>query len=169
MIKNFENKPSAVLFVAFTLFFIGCVGVVILPLFDDQINAPTANAEVRNYAEDSAEARGRQLYIEYGCFTCHTQMVRSVKADLNQNLGPVTAGGDYKYELPHLMGSNRNGPDLMWVGTRYNEEWQRQHLLDPQSTSPGSIMPSFDYLTDEELDDLVAYLMSLKPADYEQQ
>jgi cbb3-type cytochrome c oxidase subunit II len=160
-----EKKPSLVLLVAFTLFIVGVIGTVILPYFDGEINEPTANAEARNYKVDSAEARGREVYIQNGCQTCHTQFVRSVQADINQNLGPATAGGDYKYDLPHLMGSNRTGPDLMWVGTRWNESWQRQHLIDPQSTSPGSIMPSFAYLSEQEMKDLIAYLMSLKPAD----
>ncbi len=160
-----EKKPSGVLIVAFILFAFGVLGTVILPLFDDSLNVATSSGELRNYQENSPEARGREIYIQNGCMTCHTQFVRAVDADLNQNLGPVSEGGDYKYDLPHLLGSNRTGPDLMWVGMKYNEEWQRQHLLDPQSTSPGSIMPSFDFLTDQEMDDLIAYLMSLKPTE----
>lgn len=160
-----ERKPSAVLIVAFVLFLFGFTGTVILPLFDSEINSATASGELRNYAPDSPEASGRTIYIENGCATCHTQQVRDVPADRNQNLGPVSKGGDYKYDLPHLLGSNRTGPDLMWIGLKYNEEWHRQHLIDPQSTSPGSIMPSFDYLSDQELNDLIAYLMSLKPTE----
>lgn len=160
-----ENKPSLVVLVAILLFSIGAIGTVVLPFFDKEINQATASGEARHYKVDSSEARGRQVYIKYGCQTCHTQLVRSVAADINQNLGPATAGGDYRYDLPHLMGSNRTGPDLMWVGTRYNEMWQRQHLIDPQSTSPGSIMPKFDYIPNNEMDDLIKYLMSLKPAE----
>lgn len=160
-----ERKPSAVLMVALILWMFGVAGTVILPLFDQEINSATASGELRNYPEDSAEAKGREIYIQNGCQTCHTQFVRALPADTNQNLGPVSQGGDYKYDLPHLLGSNRTGPDLMWVGLKYNEDWHRQHLIDPQSTSPGSIMPSFDYLTNKELDDLVAYLMSLKPTE----
>lgn len=160
-----EKKPSSVLFVAFTLWFIGVLGTVILPLFDQNFLAATPSGEMRNYQEESAEARGREVYIENGCMTCHTQFVRAVPADSNQDIGPVSQSGDYKYDLPHLLGSNRTGPDLMWVGLKFNEDWQRQHLIDPQSTSPGSIMPSFDYLTEQEMDDLIAYLMSLKPTE----
>lgn len=159
----FENKLGVLLGGAAGLFLLGTLATVILPFTDTTMTTPTASAELRKYAPDSAEARGRQVYIANGCNTCHTQYVRSVKADAN--LGPVTQPGDYAYDAPHLLGSNRMGPDLMWVGQRQpSEEWHKKHLIDPQETSPGSIMPAYDYLSEQELNDLVAYLISLKPA-----
>jgi cbb3-type cytochrome c oxidase subunit II len=80
------------------------------------------------------------------------------------NIGPVSVPGDYVNDRPHLFGSNRTGPDLMWVGARTSKEWNLEHLKDPQKIVPGSIMPKYDYLSDEDLNNLVAYLMSLKPA-----
>ncbi|MCF6092684.1 cbb3-type cytochrome c oxidase subunit II [Microaerobacter geothermalis] len=160
----FEKNTWSIVFASVFLFMVGVFATIILPFLDDEMITPTANAELRNYEPGSPEALGRQVYIREGCNTCHTQVVRPVKADLNQNLGPVSQPGDYVYDKPHLWGSNRTGPDLMWVGVRWNEQWQKEHLLDPRSLVPDSIMPSYDYLSEEDLNNLVAYLMSLRPA-----
>jgi cytochrome c oxidase cbb3-type subunit 2 len=159
-----ERSALAIYIAAIVLFMMGTFATIILPFFDPDMTTPTANAEARNYAPDSAEAKGRLVYIANGCNTCHTQYVRPVKADVAMNLGPVSVPGDYIYDKPHLFGSNRTGPDLMWVGSRTNAEWNYQHLKDPQKLVPGSIMPKYDYLSEEDLQNLVAYLMSLKPA-----
>ncbi|MGC5326586.1 cbb3-type cytochrome c oxidase subunit II [Brevibacillus sp. SYSU BS000544] len=159
-----EHSALRIFLASLFLFAVGVFATIILPFFDDEMVKPTANAEARNYAPDSPEAKGRQVYIREGCNTCHTQVVRSVAADLNSNLGPVTQPGDYVNDKPHLFGSNRTGPDLMWVGMRTSADWNKQHLIDPQAVVPGSIMPKYNYLNDEDLNNLVAYLMSLKPA-----
>jgi cbb3-type cytochrome c oxidase subunit II len=159
----FESKLGTLMIGATALFVVGTLATVILPFTDDTMTTPTASAELRNFKPDSAEARGRDVYVKNGCNTCHTQYVRPVKADAN--LGPVSQPGDYYYDTPHLLGSNRMGPDLMWVGQRQpSKEWHVRHLKNPQDTSPGSIMPAYDYLSDQEMDDLVAYLIALKPA-----
>lgn len=159
-----ERSALAIYIAAIVLFLMGTFATVVLPFFDTTMTTPTANAEMRNYKADSPEAKGRLVYIANGCNTCHTQYVRPVKADLAMNLGPVSVPGDYVYDKPHLFGSNRTGPDLMWVGSRTNAQWNLQHLIDPQKIVPGSIMPKYDYLSNDDLNNLVAYLMSLKPA-----
>ncbi|WP_240675696.1 cbb3-type cytochrome c oxidase subunit II [Ammoniphilus sp. CFH 90114] len=159
-----EKSALGIFLAAVVLFMMGTFATIILPFYDDQMMATSKNAEARAYAEGSPEASGREIYIREGCMTCHTQVVRPVKADLAMNIGPVTIPGDYQNDKPHLWGSNRVGPDLMWVGARTSAEWNLAHLKDPQEIVPGSIMPKYDYLSDQELNDLVAYLMSLKPA-----
>lgn len=142
------------------IFFVGVGATVALPFFDEAMSNPTPNA--RPYTAD--ELAGRKLYIREGCQVCHTQQVRPVAADAN--LGPVSRPGDYYYDSPHLLGSNRTGPDLKWVGAKpLTREWHIEHLRDPRSIVPGSIMPSYRYLSEEELNLLVTYLLSLKPAE----
>lgn len=163
MANQAEKSPGVLLFGAFMLVFIGVIGTVILPYFDETMVTPTETAELKNYPTDSAEARGRHVYIREGCNYCHSQMVRPVKAD--SKLGPVSVPGDYYYDKPILIMTQRTGPDLTWVGTRYSAEWQYEHLINPQAIAgPSSIMPKYDYLSKQDLDDLVAYLLSLKPA-----
>lgn len=161
---DMEKSALGIFLAALVLFMLGTFATIILPFYDDEMMATSKNAEARAYAEGSAEDLGRQVYIREGCNTCHTQVVRPVKADLAMNIGPVTAPADYQNDKPHLWGSNRTGPDLMWIGARTSAEWNLEHLKDPEAIVPGSIMPKYDYLSDEDLNNLVAYLMSLKPA-----
>lgn len=161
---SFANERSMLTYVvgASVLFIIGVFGTAYLPFYDDQMQIPNENAELRNYALDSAEYQGREVYIREGCHVCHTMFVRPVLAD--SALGPISQPADYYYEAPAMLGSKRTGADLMWVGNRWNADWHREHLKNPQKILPGSIMPRYDYLSDEDLEALVAYLMSLKPS-----
>jgi cbb3-type cytochrome oxidase cytochrome c subunit len=87
--------------------------------------------------------------------------VRPVVTDVG--LGPVSVAGDYVHETPALLGFERLGADLMHFGSRATSAWAlRQTLVDPQRRHPWSIMPSYDYLSDDELDALVRYLLSLR-------
>lgn len=162
--SNHSHETSMLPFLigAFCLFIIGVFGTVFLPFLDDQMTEPNRTAEMRLFEEGTAEYRGRQIYIREGCHTCHTQTVRPVKAD--SGLGPVSAAQDFYYDFPNLMGTKRTGADLTWVGTRWNEDWHREHLLNSSNLLPGSIMPRYDYLSDDDIEDLIAYLMSLRPA-----
>jgi cbb3-type cytochrome c oxidase subunit II len=163
MANEAEKNPTILLIGAALLVLTGVLGTIILPYFDESVVTPTASAKNRNYPTDSAEARGRHVYIREGCIWCHTQQVRPVLAD--SKLGPVSVSGDYYYDKPIVMMTQRTGPDLMWVGSRYSADWQHQHLLNPQKIAgPTSIMPKYDYLSEQDRNDLVAYLLSLKPA-----
>ena len=157
-----ETKISPFIIGSLIIFFMGTLATVYLPFFDPSMSKPNATAMSRNYKPDSAEYRGRQIYVREGCHTCHTQYVRAVKADTG--LGPVSVPEDYYYDSPVMQGTIRTGGDLMWVGRRTSPEWHRKHLNNPRSVLPGSIMPSYNYLTENEREDLIAYLMSLKPA-----
>ncbi|CAN5622320.1 hypothetical protein BH10CYA1_BH10CYA1_42510 [soil metagenome] len=101
--------------------------------------------------------RGRQIYIREGCFYCHTQFTRLQ----DRGYGPLVTAGDYVYETPHQLGTARTGPDLTNEGGRFPSQWQKAHLVLPRSVKPGSIMPSFSYLSDPDMNDLVAYIQTL--------
>lgn len=91
------------------------------------------------------EARGRDIYVAEGCFYCHTQQVRPLPGD--SIFGRPSAPGDYAYQTPELLGSERNGPDLTNVGVRQSSSvWQFIHLYEPRAVVPQSIMPAFPWL-----------------------
>ena len=91
------------------------------------------------------EADGREVYVASGCSYCHTQQVRPVDED--KVFGRPSAAGDFKYQTPELLGSERTGPDLTNIGVRQpSSVWQYIHLYEPRAVVPASIMPSFDWL-----------------------
>ena len=97
------------------------------------------------------ELEGRDIYIREGCNTCHTQMVRPMRAE-TERYGHYTVAGEDVYEYPHLWGSKRTGPDLARIGGRYSDEWHRVHLINPRDVVPESNMPAFGWLLETELD-----------------
>lgn len=148
---------GTILLGSFLAFAVGLVATAILPLADPVMNLPGPTT----HQYDARALQGRQVYIQNGCIYCHSQYVRPVAAD--RGLGPVSKPADYANDQPHMMGSDRIGPDLMHVGSRIPDaNWQREHLKDPRKVVPGSIMPPFAYLSEAELEALVAYLLSLK-------
>jgi cytochrome c oxidase cbb3-type subunit I/II len=97
------------------------------------------------------EVEGRDLYIREGCNTCHSQMVRPLKAETDR-YGAHTLAGEGAYDRPFLWGSRRTGPDLARVGGKYPDSWHWLHLRDPRALEPRSNMPGFDFLTRTPLD-----------------
>ena len=97
------------------------------------------------------ELEGRDIYIREGCHTCHTQMVRPLRAE-TERYGHYSVAGEDVYEHPFLWGSKRTGPDLARVGGRYSDDWHRAHLLDPRSVVPQSNMPGYPWLFDTPVD-----------------
>lgn len=120
---------------------------------------PTKSGRGNNYdVEKIGNAlRGRQIYVREGCFYCHTQFNRLQ----DRGYGPLVRAGDYVEEMPHQLGTARTGPDLTNEGNRFPSEWQKAHLIEPRAVKPGSIMPSFSYLSDVDMNDLVAYIQTL--------
>lgn len=114
----------------------------------------------------SEQLQGRQVYISQGCVYCHTQQVRPLQIDTHFLHGTrPSIPGDYAYDQPHLMGTERIGPDLHNIGREHSSpkgrEKLREILRNPRKEDPGIIMPSFNYLSDEEIDYLVSYLAYL--------
>jgi cytochrome c oxidase cbb3-type subunit 2 len=103
------------------------------------------------------EEAGRVIFYSNGCNYCHTQYVRYY----DNALGQISQGGNYSYDNPMILGSERTGPDLSYIGRKRDEAWEIQHWKDPRSLSPMSIMPSFSFLTDQELHNLAAYINNL--------
>lgn len=134
----------------------------LLPMLDPTNSEATRLGDDRTYAEGSLELDGRDLYISEGCVECHSQTVRPVAADIG--LGAVSLAGDYANEAPVLVGIVRLGPDLMHFAGEAGIDAARigDHLRDPQATREWSVMPSYSYLSDAEIEKLVSYIQTLK-------
>ncbi len=96
------------------------------------------------------ELEGRDIYIREGCNTCHSQMIRPLRAE-TERYGHYSVAGEHVYEHPFLWGSKRTGPDLARVGKRYSDDWHRAHMYNPRDVVPESNMPAFPWLFDKEL------------------
>ena len=105
----------------------------------------------------ASEWRGREVYKREGCVYCHTQFVRYQ----DREGGEMVQAGDFVHETPHLLGTERTGPDLSNVGGKYPDAWHWAHHMQPRSVKPGSLMPSFSFLKDDEMRDLIAYVQTL--------
>ncbi|WP_425639834.1 cytochrome-c oxidase, cbb3-type subunit II [Agrobacterium radiobacter] len=91
------------------------------------------------------ELAGRNIYIREGCYVCHSQMIRPFRDEV-ERYGHYSLAAESMYDHPFQWGSKRTGPDLARVGDRYSDEWHVQHLADPRSVVPESIMPSYAFL-----------------------
>ena len=146
-------------------FFIIIFSTVLMPmvLFNPK---PSEHGNTYEKTALADAPRGRQVYVREGCFYCHTQFNRLQ----DRGYGPLVKAGDYVYEAPHQLGTARTGPDLTNEGGRFPSQWQKAHLINPRAVKPGSIMPSFAHLSNQDMNDLVAYIQSLgdnrKPAAY---
>ena len=96
------------------------------------------------------ELAGRNIYVREGCYLCHSQMIRPFRDEV-ERYGHYSLAAESMYDHPFQWGSKRTGPDLARVGGRYSDEWHAQHLIDPQSVVPGSIMPKYEFLSTQEL------------------
>lgn len=132
----------------------------ITPLFVEA-HRITAAEDVKPY--DALRLAGKDIYVREGCYVCHTQMIRSLRAE-TQRYGSYSVSSESVYDRPHQWGSKRTGPDLARVGGKYSDEWQRLHLMDPRSVVPGSNMPAYPWLAEEPIDsdDIVARMRGLK-------
>jgi len=97
------------------------------------------------------ELAGRDVYVREGCYTCHSQMIRPMRDEV-ERYGHYSLAAESKYDHPHQWGSKRSGPDLARVGGRYSDEWHIDHLRDPQSVVPESIMPKYGFLEAKLID-----------------
>ncbi len=105
------------------------------------------------------ELKGRNIYIREGCYTCHSQMVRPFRDEI-ERYGHYSLAAESMYDHPFQWGSKRTGPDLARVGGKYSNEWHVAHLIDPRAVVPESVMPPYGFLADKELDgdDIAAHL-----------
>lgn len=137
-----ERKPVQMTIWATIAILIGGM-IQIIPTLVVKSNIPTITS-VKPYSP--LELQGRDIYIREGCVGCHTQMVRPFRHETERYQGDYSKSGEYVYDHPFLWGSKRTGLDLMRVGGKYNDNWHYNHMWDPQSTTTGSIMPSYRWL-----------------------
>jgi cytochrome c oxidase cbb3-type subunit 2 len=144
---------------------LGVIVTIVLPARDPF--GPSALAHP--YSE--IEQRGREIYLAEGCHYCHSQQVREPEANRGMvhrrgDIGPESVPGDYYYQWPVAWGTQRQGPDLAHLASRppigRNVKWHILHLKEPRALSPGSVMPSYDYLSEADLQALTAYLLTLR-------
>ncbi len=142
-----ERKPIQLLVVSLVVVAIGGI-IEFVPTFLVKSNIPTI-ASVKPYTP--LELEGRDIYIREGCYTCHSQMIRPFRSEVAR-YGEYSKAGEFVYDHPFQWGSKRTGPDLVRVGGKYPDSWHYNHFIEPTSMSPGSIMPTYTWLLDDDLD-----------------
>lgn len=142
-----ERRPIQMLIGSAIAILIGGI-IEISPMVMIESNVPKI-ASVKPYTP--LELHGRDLYIREGCLGCHSQMVRPFRSE-TERYGEYSKSGEFIYDRPFLWGSKRTGPDLHRVGGKYPDSWHYNHMVDPQSIAPGSIMPAYPWLLRDEMD-----------------
>lgn len=142
-----ERRPVKLTIFATIAILIGGIVQIVPSLMVDEY-VPVISS-VKPYTP--LELEGRDIYIREGCVSCHSQMIRPFRSEV-ERYGEYSKAGEYVYDYPFLWGSKRTGPDLMRVGGKYSDNWHLNHMYDPQSTSSGSIMPSYKWIVTDELD-----------------
>lgn len=162
--RGFVTQPlGALLRGAVAVFALAAIGAMAFPAIDSNSAASRLAESTRNFSSNPVAELGREVYIREGCWYCHTQQVRQVRTDLG--LGPVSQSGDYAYDPVGLAGARRIGPDLTHQASRADTgsaAWVRSHLADPRADHEWSVMPSFRYLSEEELTALSVYVSGLE-------
>jgi cytochrome c oxidase cbb3-type subunit I/II len=141
-----ESKPVLLTVLAVIAIAVGGL-VEIIPMFLIQSNVPTLSS-VKPYSP--LEVLGRDIYIREGCVGCHSQMIRPFRSE-TERYGEYSKAGEFVFDHPFLWGSKRTGPDLHRVGGKYPDAWHYNHMENPRSTSPGSIMPPYPWLLSQSL------------------
>jgi cytochrome c oxidase cbb3-type subunit II len=142
-------EKNSILLVIGVLIVIAIGGLVeITPLFYLKSTIEKVDG-VRPYTP--LELAGRNIYVREGCYNCHSQMIRSLRDEV-ERYGHYSLAAEGMYDRPFQWGSKRTGPDLARVGGKYSDDWHRDHLDSPKSVVPGTVMPAYPWLTKTELD-----------------
>lgn len=149
-----KMTPLTVLFGSTLVAFTVILAFAIMPpiVFDPP---PSPNA----HAYTAQELKGREIYVKNGCVYCHSQDTRPM--DWGEGSGLSAQPGDYAYDSPHLVGSERNGPDLFREGGYHSDDWHNAHFQNPRYTRPQSFMPSYSYIRGDDRKNLIAYVQCL--------
>jgi len=144
--KKIEKHATLLLVLSFLVVTIGGI-VQIVPLFylDNTIEEVEG---MRPYSP--LEIAGREIYLREGCYTCHSQMIRPMRDEV-ERYGHYSLAAESMYDHPFQWGSKRTGPDLARVGGRYSDDWHVQHMISPRSVVPESIMPSYGFMMNRVL------------------
>ncbi len=145
--KILETNATLLLIFSFLVVTIGGI-VQIAPLFYLE-NTIEKVEGMRPYTP--LELAGREVYLREGCYVCHSQMIRPMRDEV-ERYGHYSLAAESMYDHPFQWGSKRTGPDIARVGGRYSDQWQVDHLRDPQSVVPESVMPKYGFLENRKLD-----------------
>jgi cytochrome c oxidase cbb3-type subunit 2 len=145
--KAIETHDTLLLVLSFMVVTIGGL-VQIVPLFYIE-NTIEKVEGVRPYTP--LELEGRSIYIREGCYGCHSQMIRPMRDEV-ERYGHYSLAAESMYDHPFQWGSKRTGPDLARVGGRYSDSWHVDHMIDPQSVVPESVMPKYAFLMNKVID-----------------
>ena len=145
--KILETNATLLLVASLLVVTIGGI-VELVPLFYME-NTIEKVEGVRRYTP--LEMEGRNIYIREGCYVCHSQMIRPLRDEV-ERYGPYSLAAESMYDHPFQWGSKRTGPDLARVGGRYSNEWHVNHLIDPRSVVPESVMPTYAWMMDRKID-----------------
>jgi cytochrome c oxidase cbb3-type subunit I/II len=142
-----ERKP--ILLLVMSLLVVALGGIFeLIPTFMIKSNIPTISS-VKPYTP--LELQGRDIYIREGCYTCHSQMIRPFRYEV-MRYGEYSKAGEFVYDHPFQWGSKRTGPDLARIGGKYPDSWHFNHMLEPTSMAPGSVMPRYPWLFRRDID-----------------
>ena len=141
-----KNVGLLGIFIVIAISFGGLVQITPL-IFQKDTTEPVEG--LRPYT--ALELEGRDIYIREGCYNCHSQMIRPLRAE-TERYGHYSVAGESVWNHPFQWGSKRTGPDLARVGGRYSDKWHEVHLIDPRAVVPQSNMPAFPWLMENKLD-----------------
>lgn len=144
--KSIERKPVQFMILSIIVVAIGGL-IEIIPTMIVKSNVPTISS-VKPYSP--LELEGRDLYVREGCYNCHSQMVRPLRFE-TVRYGEYSKSGEFVYDHPFQWGSKRTGPDLAREGGLRSNFWHFQHMIRPKELSPGSIMPAYPWMNENEL------------------
>ena len=153
-IPQLKMAPVVVFFGGLAIFAATFFVAVVLPW---GTGSDKPSPEWRPYT--ALEETGRRIYVNNGCTFCHTQFIRAIDWDVGAVR--IAEYGDYVADQPHLLGTERTGPDLSQEGGRHPDDWHEAHFRNPRYVSPESIMPIFAFLGPEKIKALIAYKQSL--------
>ena len=175
MLGKTDSNAAIFVVMALVFFFIGgLLTTVAPPLIDKSWAQPFENddpskgptGKLAPYTE--LELKGRGIYVREGCWYCHTQQTRTLLADTKRSGwrgvdAPISTPDEFVYDDPHMFGTKRTGPDLSRVGGKYDAQWHRTHFRNPRDLVPGSIMPPYPWIAEdeEEFQAILAYLQKL--------
>lgn len=146
--EKVETKLGVLIVLSIVVILWGGLAQIVPLFFQKSTTEPVAG--LMPYT--ALQLSGRDIYIREGCVGCHSQMIRPFRAE-TERYGHYSVAGEFVYDHPFLWGSKRTGPDLQRVGGRYSDDWHRVHMANPRDVVPESIMPSYPWLEENQLDD----------------
>ena len=150
--NSFQDRieQNVTLLIVLVILVVAVGGLVeIVPLFFQKSTTEPV-AGLKPYT--ALQLEGRDIYIREGCYNCHSQMIRPMRAE-TERYGHYSVAGEYVYDHPFQWGSKRTGPDLARVGGRYSDDWHRLHLMQPRDVVPESNMPAYTWLATGRVDE----------------